>query len=96
MTALTLFLCIGATLRLWRVYELDVIGEPLRKLADKAPDGGFATFLGCVYCLGFWLSVGVVGSALLWADTWGWQLLCASLTVSYLLGQLHTRLEEDA
>lgn len=96
MTIFTWLLCLGATLRLWRVYEVDQIGEPLRKLADKAPDGWAATLVSCVFCLGYWLSLCVVISGLLWGEMLWWMALSGSLSISWLLGQIHPRVEEDA
>lgn len=95
MSWFTLALCLGASLRLWRVYEIDVIGEPLRKLADGAPEGWAATLVSCVFCLGFWLSVALVASGYFWGEQWWWVILCASLSVSWLLGQIHPRVEEE-
>jgi hypothetical protein len=92
VTALTLALCLGATLRLWRVFEIDVIGHPLRKLADKTPPK-VGDFLACVFCAGFWLSAAVVTTGYYWGDTAVWLVLSGSLSISWLLGQIHPRLE---
>jgi hypothetical protein len=94
MTALTLALCLGASLRLWRVFEIDVVGQPLRKLADKTPPK-VGDFLACIWCLGFWLSLAVVASGYYWGDTAPWLVLSGSLSISWLLGQIHTRVEES-
>jgi hypothetical protein len=94
VTALTLALCLGASLRLWRVFEIDVIGQPLRKLADKTPPK-VGDFLACIWCLGFYISAAVVASGYYWGEQAWWIILSASLSVSYLVGQLHPRLEES-
>lgn len=102
MTWLTLALCVGSVLRIYRIWDTDAIGQPLRVGADWLvgalpawPARWFVMLMDCVFCLGYWISFWVVLTALLWGDQAWWLLLSASLSVSYLLGHVYPRLEDE-
>ena len=102
MSWLTLALCLGSALRLWRCYDVDDIGQPLRNGADwlvehlpyKLAEWA-ALLFSCIWCLGFWMCVALVTVGYHYGDTWYFIIPCASLSVSYLLGQLYPRVEEE-
>jgi hypothetical protein len=50
---------------------------------------------GCPYCFGFWLALGAVASALAWSDTWPWQLVCGTLSASWIIGHLGAQLDKE-
>jgi hypothetical protein len=102
MTALTLLLVALAAARCWRLLAVDDIGDPIRvgmsRATERLPDrlrtslqvGWF-----CPFCLGYWISLGWVGSALAWGDHWAWQLAAGSLAVSYVVGHVGARLDRE-
>lgn len=87
-------LCVGASMRLYRVFEIDTIGHPLRVLADKT-SARVGDFLACVFCMGFWLCAAVVTTGYFWGDTAIWTILCASLSVNYVMAHLYRRVEDE-
>lgn len=97
MSWFTVALCLGAALRIWRVYDVDDIGQPLRNAADWLSERGpdWVTILfSCIYCLGFYLCVGLVTLGYFFGDTAWFIIPTASLSVSFLLGELYNRVEE--
>lgn len=88
-------LCVGASMRLYRVYEIDAIGDPLRRMVDKPDVQWFQTLVGCIFCLGFWLCAAVVTTGYFWGDTAIWTILCASLSVNYVMAHLYRRVEDE-
>ena len=95
MSWLMLLMCLGTTMRLWRVYEVDVIGEPLRKLADRVPEGKWGDFTTCPACLGFWMMTGIVTLGYFAGDFWLVTILYASLSLNWVMLQLMPRVEEE-
>ncbi len=93
-------LIFGATLRLTRLVTTDDAGELVRGPADKwattpkrrtLVDG-----LGCPFCVGYWLGVGVVGSYRLssahpTART-AWRLVAATLALNEVVGHAAIRI----
>lgn len=60
------------------------------RIAASADEGW-----GCPFCLGFWLTLGSVASALAWSDSWPWQLICGTLALSWVVGHVGLRLDKS-
>lgn len=89
--------------RMWRLLAVDDAGQPVRtavwnltnRLRGDKPSSlnsriAESVWVGwtCPFCLGFWATAAFVGSGMLWADGWGWQLVAGCFAASYVAGQL--------
>jgi|GEM_PF-3738479 len=94
-TLLDIVLLVGFAARLTRLAVVDDIAEGPRILAVRyagrvgdRPMRWTLSLLSCPYCIGFWLSVAVIGSWAAWGDTAVWLLIAAAFTLSYVVGHL--------
>ena len=101
-TLLDIALLIGFAARLTRLAVVDTIAEGPRILAVRIagragnrPARWVVALLQCPYCIGFWLSLAVVVSWLVWGSTVVWQAAAAVFTLSYVAGHLVARLDVD-
>lgn len=88
--------------RLWKLAAEDVILDPIRDrvLGTTTLAGGvthyrrakLATFIGCPWCFGFWLSVGAFAAWHWWSHT-NTVLIAIPLALSTITGLL-TKLDE--
>lgn len=102
MGALDLLLILGLAARATRLFVYDdagwIVRVPMRWLGDAFGRRGkllVTGLLACPFCIGFWLSM---GSALGWAlyqDTLIWDVVSIGATVSYAVGHLAGRLDEN-
>jgi len=89
-----------AAYRIWRIVGRDQIGDPIRVWLIRRPGPVWTVIgdlLGCVWCLGFWLS-GVIAVIALWGEpllhiglVW-----CAGSVVAGLLGEIDDVLSRKA
>jgi hypothetical protein len=107
LTLFTAALVLLATARLVRLLLVDELGLQLRTpleiwLTSKSPVSRYWLIdgLGCPWCVGFWIGLGVLGvspffllaAAPAWLTmTWYW--LMAGLSLNYLVGHLYARLD---
>ena len=101
-TLLDIALLVGFAARLTRLAVVDSIAEGPRILAVRVagrmgdrPSRWTLALLQCPYCIGFWLSLGVVVSWLAWGSTVAWQAAAGVFTLSYVAGHLVARLDVD-
>lgn len=101
---LTLLLALGATARLVRLAVIDDAGVLVRTpvtlllmaALGRARGGDLAArLLGCPFCIGFWLALGVAATWGAWADERWWQAGALVLTASYVAGHLVSTLDDD-
>jgi len=103
ISPLDLLLLLGFAARLIRLAVVDDIADPFRAWSVATVDrhlGGRAgewmvALWGCPFCVGFWISVGVVASWALVGDTAGWRLTAVAFTLSYAAGHLVARLDAE-
>ena len=102
LSLLDIVLLVGLAARLTRLAVVDTIAEGPRILAVRIagragnrPARWIVALLQCPYCIGFWLSAGVVGSWFAWGHTVGWQAVAGVFTLSYVAGHLVARLDVD-
>jgi hypothetical protein len=95
-----LLLLVGLTARLTRLVTVDTIARPaveraVYEVGRRRHNAGWwlGQLLDCPFCIGFWLSAGVVGSWLLWGGTVVWQAVAAVFTLSYVAGHLVAALD---
>lgn len=103
LSILDAVLLVGLSARLTRLVVVDDAGEPLRlgvlrvcgALARERARGiDFAArLMGCPFCVGFWLSLGVVVSWLLAGDTLAWQAIALVFTLNYVHAHLNAALD---
>jgi hypothetical protein len=95
-------LLVGLSARVTRLVTVDTIMAPVRERAiyeaarrSASWDGGFwvASLLGCPHCVGFWLSLLVLASWLVWGGTTVWVTVAGAFTLSYVAGHLVGRLD---
>lgn len=104
--AFVVVIAILASARLFRLATVDAVGYPYRwavakvvnavhpkspAVADTIDEGAF-----CSFCIGFWIALGVLASALAWHDTVAWQLVVGALAVNYVSGHLSGALDADS
>lgn len=65
MTVWLVLLALGAAGRLTRLVTRDVIAAPLRAavITRFGPRSRWATWIGCAWCIGLWISMAVAGLA---------------------------------
>lgn len=89
-------LCLGACLRLWRLWDQDEIGQPLRDagdwLSERSP-GWVTVLLGCPYCIGYYLATGVVASGYFWGNQAWWVIVAGGLSVNYVFPKIYERFD---
>ena len=103
VTWLDLLLLLGFAARLIRLVAVDSIASYLRDWVrwigeQVGGDRGLLwadELVTCPFCVGFWISVGVVASWALVGDTAGWRLTAAAFTLSYAAGHLVARLDAE-
>lgn len=97
-------LLVGTTLRLTRLIVADELGgwvlrEPAERWADRqerdlyGPRHKLVDGLGCPFCVGFWVGVGVLAAQALVGRSPAWRFAMAALTLNELVGRV-TLLEE--
>lgn len=91
MSVLDAVLVVGTAARLVRLGIVDTLSW--RLVHDRIRPGSLSGFLLCAFCVGFWICVGVVGSYLAWGHTLAWLVVAGSLTLNYIVGHLHLRLD---
>lgn len=102
--ALTLAILALAVFRVWKLAAEDVVLDPIRDwaLGTQHPIPGgpehykrphLATFIGCPWCLGFWLSLGA-WAAYHWWDGPNTVLIATPLALSALVGLVVQNLDE--
>ena len=103
LSLLDIVLLVGFASRLTRLAVVDSIAEGPRILAVRIagrmgdrPARWILALLQCPYCIGFWLSAGVVGTWIAWGGTLAWQAVAAAFTLSYVAGHLVARLDLDS
>lgn len=83
-------LALGATARLTRLINADVIGGPIRaagiRLSRRGDDGWLPYLLRCPWCLSMWIGGAVYATAWFYGHTGAWWITCAALSASYLIG----------
>lgn len=90
-------LIIGSSARITRFIAFDTLGvntirKPVFNLLSRweRVQGWWDSLTGCIYCLGFWVTLGVSASALEWGQTGWWMsaafVLTASMLVAWLVG----------
>jgi hypothetical protein len=100
---LDVVLLVGLAARLIRLTVVDTIAGPARDLVRRAGlraagDRGLVwadDLISCPFCIGWWISVGVVGSWLAAGGTLVWQAVAAAFTLSYVAGHLVAALDVD-
>lgn len=101
---LTLFLALGATVRLVRLVVIDDAGVVVRMpvtlfacaaLGRERGARFAAALLSCPFCIGFWIALAVCASWGAWAQTTWWQVGAGTLTASYVAGHLVSTLDDD-
>lgn len=109
--ALVLIISALAGARVFRLWRLDKIAEPLRERVDeglfnltvkhaerrnrRAVAEWFRYLLGCPWCLNVYFAAFFVGTGLAWGYQFWWQLLAGGLAVSYVAAQLNVHLDKD-
>jgi hypothetical protein len=101
VTWLDLLLLLGFAARLIRLAVVDRIAAPFRNAVRWVGDrlGGERGLLwaddlvSCPFCIGFWISVGVVASWALVGGTVAWRLTAGAFALSYLAGHAAARLD---
>jgi hypothetical protein len=101
---LVLLLVVLATARVWRLLVVDGITEGFRiRLIASVQDrprrwrDAFHDALFCPFCVGFWILLMLLASALAWSDEVAWQLVVGAFALNYVSGQFNARLDaEDA
>lgn len=87
-------LALGATARITKFVNEDVLFAPVRALAVRYSrhsgdqDKGIAYLLRCPWCVSVWIAAGVFGTAELWGHTAGFRIAAGALTASYLYAGL--------
>lgn len=92
---MALLLTVTATCRLIRLVAVDSITarlrvgviDAVRRRSDRAGDAA-ATLIGCPFCLGWWISVGMVAGWWWVGHTVWWWAALTALGVSWMAGQL--------
>lgn len=101
---LTLLLALGATARLTRLAVIDDAGVVLRipiawaarlALGEQRGEWFARSLLGCPFCIGFWLALGVGATWGVWSDERWWQVTALAFTTSYVSGHLVNTLDDD-
>lgn len=94
LIALSLFVLTAA--RLTRLVNADIIGDPVRVRAARwrGPDSTLVYFLGCVWCVGLWLSLLLAIPTVAYLGWPWWSLLPLGLSASHIVGLL-ARLDDD-
>lgn len=95
-TLIALSLYVLTTARLTRLVNADVILDPVRvRIATKrGPDSTLVYFLGCVWCVGLWLSLLLAIPTVAYLGWEWWTLLPLGLSASHVVGLL-ARLDDD-
>ena len=78
-------LILGASARLTRLVTEDEIMRPVRDLAARRGPAWLAFLLGCPWCAGLWLCIGVVAAWHWTPDPW-FTLGAVALTANLLYG----------
>lgn len=88
-------LVLGSAARVTRFIALDTLGvntirKPVFNWLARWPrvQDWWDSLTGCVYCLGFWVTLGVMLSALEWRNDGWWLFVAALLTGSMLVAWL--------
>lgn len=98
MTWWSAVLLVGLTLRLLRLVQVDRAGKPLQKLIFKLWPGTVEQadyFIGCPFCIGFWISAATSTSWMLWGHTRIWTAGALPFAVSWLVGHVAARIDSE-
>lgn len=89
------FLAFGATARITRFLNSDVLAAPLRIAVNRrwGEDSYPATLIECPWCASIWVGAAVVPLAWWFGDTTWFALPAAWLTVSWVYGLVATNLD---
>lgn len=93
-----LLLAFGAVARLTRLVNNDTITRPLRDrvAARFGPSSMPREFVGCPWCVGFWMSLLVTALAFIpaVAHSWAFKYGCTALTISWLYALIATNFDD--
>ena len=89
-TLLVLSLFVLTVARLTRLVNADFILDPIRvRIADRrGPHSTLLYFLGCVWCVGLWLSLLLAIPTVAYLGWPWWSLLPLGLSASHIVGLL--------
>jgi len=89
-TVLILTLYVLSVMRLTRLVNADTILDPVRiRLARRfGPTSGVLEFVGCPWCVGFWISLAGAAVPVLLLEWPWWSMLPLGLAASQLIGML--------
>jgi len=99
MRAADTALVVGATMRLTRLIVADELGgwvlrEPAERWAWReegvrhGPRHRLASMLGCPFCVGFWVGVGVLAGQALAGRSPAWRFAMAALCLNEIAGRI--------
>lgn len=95
---LVLVLYVLSVMRVVRLINFDaVIDTPRAALvgAFGGPDGTFAYFIGCPWCVGFWVALASAYAPVAIIGWSWWTLIPVALATSYLVGALAPLTADD-
>jgi hypothetical protein len=86
MTVTLLLLALGATARITRFFNADVLAGSLRAAVVRryGDESKAATLIRCPWCLSPYVAVPVLGSGLATHSAGWWEFLAAVLSISYV------------
>lgn len=95
MTITAYLLALGATTRLTRFLNSDVLAEPIRDAVYRrfGDDSRLSYLISCPWCASIWIASVVMVTAWLAHGAAWWYLSAGALTASYLCGLAATRLD---
>jgi len=87
-----------AALRLTRLATTDVIAEKLvikhLRASKRAVPKFLVELFDCPYCIGFWVSAGLLVADYWLADVAVWRVALAALALAYVVGHVSDKLDK--